>query len=162
MRVVTSGRWRPGGAARVLAAAALLVGVGGCELDKQESPQVNGPSETGLSAQLTALPDVVNADGVSEAVVELVLRDQDGNPAGGRAILFQLLSGDGAISPSAASTFVGPVQTGLVMATAQDGTAVVVYVAGTRYTTATIGVKPYGFDTTNVTGFLRTVEIIQR
>jgi hypothetical protein len=162
MRVVTSGRWRPAGAARMLVAVALLAGVGGCQLDKQEAPPVNGPSETGLSAQLTAQPDVVNADGVSEAVVELVLRDEDGNPAGGRAILFQLLSGDGSMSPSTASTFVGPVQTGLVMATGSDGTAVVVYVAGTQFTTVRVGVKPYGFDTTNVTGYLSTVEFIQR
>ena len=38
-------------------------------------------------------------------------RDQNGNPAPGRAILFELLGGDGRIVPSAASTYVAPVQT---------------------------------------------------
>ena len=62
--------------------------------------------------------------------------------------------------PSAASTYVGPVQTGLVMATAGDGTANVVYVAGFALTTATIGVRAYNFDAAR--NYLATIEIIQR
>ena len=64
------------------------------------------------------------------------------------------------ISPSTGSTFVGPVQTGLVMATASDGTAVVIYTAGTAITTATIGVRAYNFDATR--NYLTVIEIIQR
>ena len=55
--------------------------------------------------------------------VRLVLRDQTGAPAAGRAVLFELLTGDGTMMPSTDSTYVGPVQTGLVMATADDGSA---------------------------------------
>jgi hypothetical protein len=146
----------------ILVAAGLLAGLGGCELNKPDAGPLIGPSSTVLQVSLVALPDTVNADGVSESIVRLELRDQNGDPAGGRAILFQLIRGDGFLTPSAASTYVGPVQTGIVMATAADGTAVVVYVAGTRFTTVAIGVRPYGFDTTNTTDFLRTVEIIQR
>jgi hypothetical protein len=140
-------------------AVALLVAPG-CGLDKKEPPPLNGPSETGLSAQLNALPDTVNADGVTQSVVELILRDQNGNPAPGRAILFELLAGDGTMHPSAASTYVGPVQTGLVMATSETGQAVVVYVAGTRIMTARIGVRAYSFDAARE--YLTTIEIIQR
>ncbi len=151
--------WRP----RTVWAAALVVGLlmaPGCGLDKKEPPAVNGPSETGLSVQLSALPDTINADNVSRSVVELVLRDQNGNPAAGRAVLFELLGGDGRMVPSAASTFVGPVQTGLVMATSETGQAVVVYVAGEQISTVTIGVRPYSFDAARE--YLSTIEIVQR
>jgi hypothetical protein len=82
--------------------------------------------------QLTALPDTLNADGVSVSVVQLVLRNQNGRPVSGRAVLFEH-DGDGLLAPSAASTFVGPIQTGIVMATDNDGVAYVVYVAGTAH-----------------------------
>jgi len=138
----------------------LIVALPGCSLDKDDPIVIGGPSETILSVELVALPDTVNADGVTASVVRLTLRDQDGQPATGRAVLFELLTGDGTMMPSAASTYVGPVQTGLVMATAADGTANVVYVAGFALTTATIGVRAYNFDAAR--NYLATIEIIQR
>ena len=60
----------------------------------------------------------------------------------------------------AGSNYVGPVQSGIVMATDQNGTANVVWVAGTARTRIYIGVRPYGIDA--ATGFLRTVEIFQQ
>ncbi len=131
----------------------------GCGLDKVEQPPVNSPAETGVSVELTALPDTLNADGVSESVVQLVLREPDGTPLGGRAVLFGL-DGDGTLVPSASSTYVGPIQTGIVMATDRDGVAKVVYVAGTAFRTITVWVRPYGSDYTNA--FFRTVEITQQ
>ena len=159
MRVATF-PWRPRAARAAALALGMLLVVTGCVLDDHETPPVNGPSQTGLSVQLSALPDTVNADGVSRSVVELVLRDQNGNPAPGRAILFELLAGDGKMIPSAASTYVGPVQTGLVMATSESGQAVVIYVAGKNITTAAIGVRAYSFDAARE--FLSTIEISQR
>jgi hypothetical protein len=120
----------------------LLLGVGACGLDAVKQPAVGGTAQTGISVQLTALPDTVNADGVSQSTVQLVLRDQSGNPVTGRSVLFEL-NGDGRIMPSASSTYVGPVQQGLVMATDNSGSANVVYVAGTSIGTITIGVRPY-------------------
>lgn len=160
MRVATLG-WQPRSVAAAVVSIGLVVALPGCNLNKDVPPPLGGPSETGISVELGAAPDVVNADGVSTASVQLVLRDQTGAPAAGRAVLFHLLSGDGVLTPSTQSTFVGPVQTGLVMATAQDGTANVIYVAGFAITTVTIGVRPYNnFDAAR--DFLRTVEIIQR
>ena len=143
------------------AAAVLALGLvaSGCGLDKVENPPLIGPSETGYSVQLTALPDTLNADGVSVATVQLVLRDSAGKAVSGRAVLFEF-NGDGTLVPSANSNYVGPIQSGLVMATDRDGVANVVYVAGTGIGTVTVAVRPYGIDAAN--GFYRTVEIFQR
>jgi hypothetical protein len=144
--------------AAVLATGLLLV-ASGCGLDKVPDPDLAGPSDTGVSAELTAAPDVLNADGVSQSVVRLVLRDDKGRPISGRSVLFQH-TGDGLMVPSSASTFVGPVQTGLVMATDKDGIAYVVYVAGTGIGALNVFVRPYGIDT--MFTWERSVEILQR
>ncbi len=44
-----------------------------------------GPSELGISVQLSASPDIVNADGVSQSVVTATVRDQNGKAALGQA-----------------------------------------------------------------------------
>jgi hypothetical protein len=157
--------WRPVdrllGAVRALAVLGVALGLVGCGLDEQDEPALSGPSETGISAQLNAFPDTINADGVSQSVVQLILRDQTGAPAGGRAVLFLQIGGDGYITPSASSTFVGPLSNGsLVMATADDGTAEVIYTAGYNVQTATIGVRPYSYDATSP--YLSSIEIAQR
>jgi hypothetical protein len=144
--------------AAVVAIGLLLV-ASGCGLDKAPDPDLAGPSDTGVSAELTALPDVLNADGVSESVVRLVLRDNKGRPISGLAVLFEY-NGDGSMMPSAASTFVGPVQTGKVMATDKDGVAYVVCVAGFDIRAVSVRVRPYGIDTTFT--WERYVEILQR
>ena len=147
------------GARAAVVAIGLLLAATGCGLEKVGEPDLAGPSDTGVSAELTALPDVLNADGVSQSVVRLVLRDSKGGPLSGRSVLFQH-NGDGVMAPSAASTFVGPVQTGLVMATDRDGTAYVVYVAGGGIGPVTVWVRPYGIDTSFT--WERSVEILQR
>jgi hypothetical protein len=131
----------------------------GCGLDKVQDPPLIGPSETGLSVELTALPDTLNADGVSFSEIRLVLREQNGLAVSGRAVLFEH-DGDGLLGPATTSTYVGPIQTGIVMATDRDGVAKVVYVAGTDFRTVIVAVRPYGIDAAN--GFLRTVEIFQQ
>jgi hypothetical protein len=144
--------------AAVVAMGLLLVATG-CGLDKPPNPDLAGPSDTGVSAELEAMPDVLNADGVSQSVVRLVLRDNKGKPISGLAVLFQC-DGDGTLEPSPASTFVGPIQTGKVMATDKDGLAYVVYVAGLGIRTVTVFVRPYGIDTMYT--FSRTVQINQQ
>jgi hypothetical protein len=122
-------------------------------------PPVEGPSETGISVELTALPDTLNADGVSTAVVKLVVRNADGSAVSSMPIYFAH-DGDGTISPAASATFVGPVQTGLVMLTDSRGGTSVVYTAGTGLGTVTVYVRPYSIDGARY--FERTVEILQR
>jgi hypothetical protein len=149
---------RRGAVSAGAALLALLLGAGGCGLDHQQAPDLQGPSDVGISVEMVAAPDTLNADGVSQSVVRLVLRDQKGNPISTRSVLFEH-NGDGFLVPSTASTFVGPVQTGLVMATDKDGVAYVVYVAGTGLRTVTIDVRPYGIDTSLT--FFRSIQIIQ-
>jgi hypothetical protein len=144
--------------AAVVAVGLALVATG-CGLDKAPEPDLSGPSDTGVSVELSALPDVVNADGVSQSVIRLVLRDNRGNGFSGHSVLFQF-AGDGLLVPSASSTYVGPVQTGLVMATGSDGTASVVYVAGLGIGTVRVFARPYGTDTTYT--WERSVEILQQ
>ena len=151
----------PGGKGRLAATAlAVLLSGAGCGLDKTDEPALAGPSETGVSVQLTALPDILNADGVSASVVQIVLRSNNGAPLSGRAVNFYLESGDGILAPSASSTYVGPIQTGFVMATDRDGVTNVVYVAGSGIGVVRVAVRPYGIDSN--TGFYRTVDIWQQ
>jgi hypothetical protein len=110
--------------------------------------------------QLTALPDILNADGVSASVIQLVLRNNSGAPISGRAVNFYLESGDGILAPSASSTYVGPIQTGFVMATDKDGVTNVVYVAGTGIGMVRVAVRPYGIDSN--LSFYRTIDIRQQ
>ena len=140
-------------------ALGLELGAAGCGLDKQNKGDLNGPSEAGVSVELLAAPDTLNADGVSQSVVRLVLRDQNGKAINNKSVLFEH-NGDGYIAPSTGSTFVGPVQTGIVMATDKDGVAYVVYVAGTALRTVNVTVRPYGID--HALTFYRSIEIIQR
>ncbi len=143
----------------LLMAAALGLAAGGCSLDKVEEPGLIGPSETGISVELLALPDTLNADGVSASTVQLVLRDANGQPVNGLAVWFDH-DGDGTLVPSPVSRYVGPLQTGFVMATDSNGVANVVYFAGTdRGRTVTVVVRPYGLDAARA--FVRTVEIAQ-
>jgi hypothetical protein len=147
-------------ACAVLAAIGLLLAPAGCGLDKVPNPDLAGPSDTGVSVELEAFPDVLNADGVSQCVVRLVLRDDKGVPINTRSVLFQH-DGDGLMMPSADSTFVGPVQTGLVMATDGNGQANVVYIAGSGIGAVHVFVRPYGIDTM-YSAWEKSVEILQR
>lgn len=174
----------------VAALAAGLLG-GACSLDKSHNQQLAGPSETGLSAQMTAFPDLVNADGVSSAVIDMILRDANGKPVSGRSVLFcttptvpdplggnppdittascdsstsapQGFGNPATLNPQAGFTYVGPVQSGIVMATNSDGVARVVWVAGTNHnTTIVVGVRVYGLGDAS-RGFLQTVQIFQQ
>lgn len=144
----------------LLAAFAMPVACGG--LDKVENPDLVGPSEQGVSVEFVAAPDTVNADGVSQSVVRLVLRDARGRPIANRSVLF-LHDGDGELLPAPSSIYVGPVQTGDVMATDRDGVAFMHYVAGTDTDRKVrVAVRPYGTDTSLTLDFFRSVEILQK
>jgi len=141
-----------------VALAAALV-LGGCGMDEVKIPGgLVGPSELGISVQLSASPDIVNADGVSQSVVTATVRDQNGKPLSGKLLFFQLNSGDGAII--AGGILVGPLQTGLSVASGANGVAQIVYQAGYSAGTVTISVRPYGFDTNSTV--TRFIEIWQR
>jgi hypothetical protein len=141
-------------------AVLLAVASSGCKLDKESGPDLQGPSDVGVSVALTAAPDTVNADGVSTSQVTLVLRNNLGEPLVNWPILFQCAC-DGKMMPAPGSLYVGPVQTGKVMATDGTGSTAIVYTAGRGIGTVAIFVRPYATDTT-YTPFDRFVEIVQQ
>jgi len=149
---------RPRGALVLLTVGLLVAGVG-CGLDKTGNPVLGGPADQGYNIDLVALPDTLNADGVSSSTVRVVVRDANGQPVQNHSVLFTF-DGDGVLVPSASSTYVGPIQTGIVMATSSSGSASVVYVAGTGIGTVTVSVRPYSFDAQNF--YERAVQIYQR
>ena len=77
---------------RVLAAVlAAGLSLQGCALDKVQVPTgLSGPSELGISLQMLAIPDIVVADGIQTAVIQALVRDQNGKPVVGRAIVFSI------------------------------------------------------------------------
>jgi hypothetical protein len=159
------------GAWKVLALGLLLASAG-CNLEDQGEPVLTGPADQGFNVELTALPDTVNADGVSSSQVRLVLRNQNGEPVRGYAVLFECDgndrfcgggSGAGTMTPASSATYVGPIQTGEVMATDNDGVTRVVYTAGTDLRFVTISVRPFYSDATIEYNFtIRSVLILQR
>lgn len=64
----------------LLALAAMALG--SCTVKKSEAPALAGPSETGLSLATSVTPDILDQDGLSQAVVEIVTRGPDGRPVG--------------------------------------------------------------------------------
>ena len=67
-----------------LAAVTVILGAGtGCGLDKQSAPPLAGPSEFALSITLTATPDAIVQDGVSQSVIQILARDPEGQPVRG-------------------------------------------------------------------------------
>lgn len=133
----------------VLGTVALIVAMNGCGLAEVRVPALIGPSEGGLSLQMTAVPDKVSADGVSQSVVRIQARDPNGRPAANRQ-LFVTLGGSADGFLVAGSVLVGSLQTGVSLITDNNGIAQVVYTAGTiPGTLAQIRVTPYSFDATD-------------
>jgi hypothetical protein len=66
--------------------ALLAIGAMSCGLEKQSAPDLTGPSEFATSVTLTASPEVVNRDGVSQSVITATVRDTTGAPAAGRVL----------------------------------------------------------------------------
>jgi PKD repeat protein len=74
---------------------AALAAMAGCALDKQNAPGLSGPSEFGLSIEITATPDILSGDGVSQAVVPVFARDPQAQPVRGLTLRAEIINGDG-------------------------------------------------------------------
>jgi len=80
--------------AAVIGAAVLLHA---CGLEKvDEAPSLSGPSALANAMRLTANPDFVVADNESVSVIQATLRNQNGQPLGGRAVVFRITDENGA------------------------------------------------------------------
>ena len=71
---------------RTLRAVALVAAgaAAGCTTSDQEAPALSGPSEFGQSMSVTATPDRLSQDGVSQARVEATVRNAEGKPTARR------------------------------------------------------------------------------
>ena len=126
-------QWR----SRLWAAAgvALLVAHGGCGFDGVDVPELVGPAELATSVALTAVPDLIEADGFSTSLITATVRDQNGQPAAGRDIFFSIADASGRTADigtlRSPATGVG-VGTGVTVKTNAQGVAAVVYEAPAR------------------------------
>ena len=66
-------------AKRILIAAATVLAVSACTLDKQNAPDMTGPSGLGLALDVTASPDVLTRDGVAQSTISITATDGLGN-----------------------------------------------------------------------------------
>jgi hypothetical protein len=139
---------------------ALILAVGGCDrLDKVSVPGLVGPAEQGISVQMSATPDVLNADGISQSIVRMTVRDQNGARLPAKSLFIQLAAGDGFLI--AGSVIVGLLQTGVAVTTDNNGVAQVVYNAGTSPGVNVVVIcRPYSYDANFAT--FSSVTILQQ
>jgi PKD repeat protein len=76
-----------------LVALTATVVLGACTVKKTEAPALSGPSEFGLSLQVTATPDILGQDGSSPSQVQIVARGPDGRPARGVSMRVEITAG---------------------------------------------------------------------
>ena len=91
----------------MLRAAVLLAAIGaaGCTTKKTEAPALSGPSEFGQSISVTATPDRISQDGVSQVRVEATIRDSQSKPSQGVAVQWTVDASTGTlVEPSLQQT----------------------------------------------------------
>ncbi len=129
-----------------VAATGLAVLALGCGLKSVDVPPVSGPSELGLSLKLTANPDILYADGTSQASITVEARGPDGQLLAGRDIFFDIADESGSFAA------IGSLNTNRV-ATGSNGAAQVTYTAPARTditanTFVSVVARPVGNDAT--------------
>lgn len=156
--VVRSGRAGAGG---VLLLGALLA-FHGCGLSDVDIPELDGPSTFAASLRLTATPDLLVADGVSQSVITALFFDANGRPAPNREIFFTIADEDGQFA--AIGNFPTAEGPGFAVTVRTDGQGIarVVYEAPPRTDatgdqTVLIAARPIGDDASGAS--YRTVRI---
>ncbi len=72
-----------------------LVALQGCGLNDVSIPELDGPATYAANLTLRITPDLLVADGVSQAVVTALFFDSNGRPAANREIFFTIADEDG-------------------------------------------------------------------
>lgn len=86
MRITTRSGWTALGLAALIAAA-------GCTTKESTPPELTGPSELGLSVKVTATPDVLTMDGVSQSAVVVEARNDQSQPVGNLGLRAEVVVG---------------------------------------------------------------------
>jgi hypothetical protein len=145
--------FRRGQWGKVSAALAVIFALNGCGLDEVDIPEIEGPSELGLSISLTASPDIVVADGFSSSLIQATVRDQNGALVAGRQVFMAITDSQGRTADigNLRSTSGPGLGTGLVLTTGANGIAQASYEAPPRTdltgnSTVLVTVRPVGTD----------------
>ncbi|MGE0591419.1 MAG: PKD domain-containing protein [Vicinamibacterales bacterium] len=72
-----------------------LAAVAGCNLQRQAAPGLSGPSEFGQSIVLSASPDQLQQDGVTQTVITALARNENSQPIAGLALTWVVRASDG-------------------------------------------------------------------
>ena len=135
----------------VLIFAAVLAGAA-CSVEGVNAPTPTGPSELGLSLEMSASPDVISQDGVSTSRLNIMARGPNGLPLGGVALRVDIMvpSGNDLVVADYGKLSDRWPTTG------NDGKALVIYQAPpqpaptvTEDTTITLRVTPIGANFAN-------------
>jgi hypothetical protein len=138
---------------RAAIAAAMVLALNGCGLDKVEIPDFDGPAELAISVRLTASPDIIVADGFSSSLVQAQVRGPNGEPLAGRQIFMGIADSEGRTADigQLRSSGSGGIGTGLVLTTGANGIAQASYEAPPRtdltaHSSIVIQARPIGTD----------------
>jgi hypothetical protein len=113
------------------AALCLVLTQAGCQHDV-EIPDLDGPSETGLSLSLTVSKDVLVADGRDFAVVTATVRGPDGRPLPNQDVFFAIADESGRFADIGVIVGSNGPGTGATVRTNAQGVAQVLYEAPAR------------------------------
>lgn len=102
-------------------AAGLAVAGAACTMNSVEVPDLTGPSELALAFHLTATPDSISQDGVSQSSIVVRATKPDGQPASGQVFRLDMFVGGAAADYGRLS--------GKTVVTGTDGRASAVYTA---------------------------------
>jgi hypothetical protein len=122
-----------------------------CGLNDVDIPELDGPSSFAANLQLRATPDLLVADGISQAVITALFFDVNGRPSSGREIFFTIADENGVFAAIGNfPTAEGP-GFAVTVRTDGDGVARVVYQApprtdATADQTVLIAARPIGDD----------------
>jgi hypothetical protein len=149
MRILSFRRARY--AAALSLGLALVLGAAGCGLDDVEIPELDGPSELGLSVKLLVSPDIITADGFSTALVTIEMRDQNGGAIAGRDVFLSISDESGRFADIGEFRNSNGPGTGVTVRTNGQGVAQAVYEApartdATAHQSVLISARPIGTD----------------
>jgi hypothetical protein len=131
------------GTGTILALLLVMFGLAACD-NEVEAPPLAGPSTLGLSIDMAAAPDFLNADGISRSTVTITVRGPNGQPVAGQPLFVQH-DGDGVLLPAGGDS--GRLQTGISLVSDGSGVAQVVYQAGkARDRLVKVRCEPYSSD----------------
>lgn len=127
----------------------------GCTLAKQDAPALTGPSELGMSLEVTATPDFINWDGQSRSTIQVLARNANSQPISGLTMRVEIAANGQLVDFGAISS--------RTISTGGDGRASVTYTAeaappvGAGSVRVTILLTPIGTNYANAVK--RAVEI---